>query len=439
MLYCSATAFPKKLLFHKRTNSNRNAAYLPNCISTTLPHYDYIIVGGGCAGMSLALSMAQSLPDTVRTAVVEPSAKVQNDRTWAFWTDKALPLGLDAVVSHRWKRIRFHADAVEVAAPIAPYTYNVIRGDDYYRHIQAELAKHPQVTWLRGHATAVWQDADAAYCRVGDDVLAAQYLFDSRAILPNTASLPAGQYFLWQHFKGWVVETPTPVFDASAPVLMDFRVAQGDGTAFCYLLPFSDTRALVEYTAFSATLLSEAKYAQHLTAYCERVLGLTDYQVIDTESGRIPMTNAPLHAQPGGRIHPIGTAANVVKPTTGYAFSAIHTHNAQVVAALQAGQRPPSPQVSRGRFGWYDNLLLHLLTRYPERGPAIFTALFSRVPPGRILRFLLERTSVWHEVGLFARLPIGWFLSAAVTHPLGWLRSPEAVATPHLATKKSPS
>lgn len=387
--------------------------------------------------MSLALSMAQSLPDNVRVAVVEPSAKVLNDRTWAFWTDEPLPMGLDAVVSHRWNRIRFHADATQVSAPIAPYSYNVIRGDDYYRHIQAELAQYPHVTWLRGYATAVWQDATAAYCRVGDDVLSAPHLFDSRAVLPDTASLAADQYFLWQHFKGWVVETNAPAFDVSAPVLMDFRVAQTDGTAFCYLLPFSATRALVEYTAFSATLLSETEYAQHLTAYCERVLGLTNYQILDTESGRIPMTNAPLHARPGGRIHPIGTAAGVVKPTTGYAFSAIHAHNAQVVAALQAGQAPPLPQVSRGRFGWYDNLLLHLLTQYPERGATIFTALFSRVPPGRILCFLQERTSVWQEINLFARLPIGWFLSAAMAHAWGWYRSPGPVSAPSLTTKKT--
>ena len=55
---------------------------------------------------------------------------------------------------------------------------------------------------------------------------------------------------LLQHFKGWVIETNEPSFDPNKATMMDFRVSQQHGTTFAYVLPFSATSALVEYTLF---------------------------------------------------------------------------------------------------------------------------------------------------------------------------------------------
>jgi hypothetical protein len=75
--------------------------------------------------------------------------------------------------------------------------------------------------------------------------------------------------YLHQHFIGWFVKTEHPVFDADSALMMDFSVEQRGNTRFMYVLPTSPQEALVEYTLFSDTLLSEREYEQAISEYLE--------------------------------------------------------------------------------------------------------------------------------------------------------------------------
>ena len=48
--------------------------------------FDYIIIGGGCAGLSLAyeLETNQKLKDK-SLAIIEPREEYKRDKTWSFW------------------------------------------------------------------------------------------------------------------------------------------------------------------------------------------------------------------------------------------------------------------------------------------------------------------------------------------------------------------
>ncbi len=72
---------------------------------------------------------------------------------------------------------------------------------------------------------------------------------------------------------------------------MDFRVGQEAGASFVYIMPFSASRALIEYTLFSKTLLKQDAYDKGLSDYISRFLPAVDYTVVEEESGSIPMTN----------------------------------------------------------------------------------------------------------------------------------------------------
>jgi lycopene beta-cyclase len=72
---------------------------------------------------------------------------------------------------------------------------------------------------------------------------------------------------------------------------MDFRTIQREGTSFVYVMPFSATEALVEYTLFSKSLLEDGDYDVALKDYVHNVLGLLDYEILEKEFGVIPMTN----------------------------------------------------------------------------------------------------------------------------------------------------
>ena len=76
-------------------------------------------------------------------------------------------------------------------------------------------------------------------------------------------------YFLLQHFKGWVIETPNAQFNPSVATLMDFTVSQKEGTTFMYTMPTSTTTALVEYTLFTKNLLQTSEYENALKKSAE--------------------------------------------------------------------------------------------------------------------------------------------------------------------------
>ena len=51
-----------------------------------MKEFDYIIIGGGCAGLSLAyeLEIHKKLKNKT-LAIIEPREEYKRDKTWSFW------------------------------------------------------------------------------------------------------------------------------------------------------------------------------------------------------------------------------------------------------------------------------------------------------------------------------------------------------------------
>ena len=51
-----------------------------------MKEFDYVISGGGCAGLSLAyeLEIHEKLKDKT-LAIIEPRDEYKRDKTWSFW------------------------------------------------------------------------------------------------------------------------------------------------------------------------------------------------------------------------------------------------------------------------------------------------------------------------------------------------------------------
>jgi len=48
--------------------------------------YDYIIAGGGCAGLSLVMRMLKEPQlSTKKILIIDKDSKQLNDRTWCYW------------------------------------------------------------------------------------------------------------------------------------------------------------------------------------------------------------------------------------------------------------------------------------------------------------------------------------------------------------------
>ncbi len=357
--------------------------------------YDYLLVGGGAAGLSLAYYLAQEPRlATKRVLLIEPEPKDQNDRTWSYWADEPTPF--DELATGEWGQIAFRAPGFARVLNLGKYRYRTVRGLDFYQFVHRALAARPvQFTVLRGRVSSLENTGVGVRARTaaGQEFTAA-YAFDSRppAITPNLAK----HRYLLQHFLGWEIETTHDVFDPTVVEFMDFRGEQHHEARFMYVLPFGPRRALVEYTLFSATMLEKGEYEAHILDYLQGALKLTpaDYRITATEVGAIPMTDHPLPTGVGAHIINLGTRAGRAKPSTGYAFRRIQAQSARLAAALAATGLPPQdPTGDRWQFRLFDTLLLDIMQRRGETTRDIFRQLFERNPVERIFRFLDEKTS----------------------------------------------
>lgn len=372
--------------------------------------YDFVMAGGGAAGLSLAYHLVRGPLRHSSILIVDRDAKDRDDRTWCCWNDG--PTLFDDVVHHSWNRLHLVGEDFEKTVDLHPYRYQMIRGIDLYRFARERLSAYGNVEFLRGRVARIEDGDDRAILSVDGREYAGRWVFDSALGPTSLKPDPTRYHHLRQRFEGWEIETTEDEFDTESPTFFDFRTPQEGKVRFFYLLPISPRRALVEYVACASVQPRPDECELALHAYLQGVLGIREYQTLRREWGVSPMTDQPFPRRTGRHVMAIGALGGRIKPSTGYAFSRIQRDSAAIVRSLlRAGHPfdlPPDPL----RYRLYDSIMLQVMYRHGERIKPIFTALFKNNPVGRVLRFLDEDASPWENLLLIATLPPQPFLQA---------------------------
>jgi lycopene beta-cyclase len=374
-----------------------------------IKEFDYIITGAGCAGLSLAMHMIHSGKfRNKKVLLIDKDVKQSNDRTWCFWEKEA---GIfEPIVYHKWDQLWFYSETTSKKLSIRPYAYKMIRGIDFYNYCMEAIKQQSNFTLLFQKVDHIFSSEITTGIITEGRTIHCDFIFNS--IIFNQPELARNDYWLLQHFKGWIIETEEDAFDPAAATMMDFRVDQSSGTAFFYVLPFSNKKALVEYTVFSETLLPEEDYNKGLRSYISQVLKVESYRVCEEESGRIPMTN--FHFSEGqNNITNIGTAGGQTKGSSGYTFNFIQRHSKKIIHELITSGNPYFPH-HFNRFQFYDSVLLYMLYHKTLAGKKIFSDLFLKNDPATVLRFLDNQSSFSEDLSIVSTLPKVPFLTAAI-------------------------
>ena len=366
--------------------------------------YDYIIAGAGCAGYSLLYHLLQDpILSKKKILVVDANFNKGNDRTWCFWEDQAGPF--ESIVCKKWSNIEVLKGTMQRLLPTAPFEYKMIQGIDFYQHISAFAKGFDNVEWVASKILSIEPANSGARVNWEGGAANADYVFSS--IHGDRI-----QSALWQHFKGIVVEFETPVFNDTIARLMDFNVPQMDATAFMYLLPLTDKKALVEYTLFSPTILETTEYDLVLNAYMEEHYKGQAYTIVHTEQGAIPMTIKKMTSSTSNVIS-IGTMGDAVKASTGYAFQFIQKQTQQVVKQLKLNQALDA-SVHYTRHQFYDAVLLYILEHKKMAGDEIFARIFKKNDAATVFKFLSNTSTIVEDISIMVSLPTQIFLPAAI-------------------------
>ncbi len=371
--------------------------------------YDFLFIGLGAANSLMILSLFKNgLLDGKTIAIIEPSGKLTDEKTFCFWSTKEelFTLNLEELVSYNWQQIEITGI---IKQNINPFCYYHIKGTDLTNKTK-EVLSLSEVTYFRSTLDDIpTVNSDYIEITTGESVLRCHKVFDSR---PPTFSKPQkNQSRLYQSFYGWKIKTDKKVFDTSSIVLMDFKIPQNDYTQFIYVLPFESDTALVELTRFGEQKLAKEEANTILQNYVQQ-LG-TSFEKLEDEVGVIPMFTSKIEvANFGENWVNMGARANLLKCSTGYAFHSMAKDAILQMEALKSN-RKLLRKAKKNRFSFYDRLLLKILSNTPLQGKKVFETLFKKVPVFNVLRFLGEKTTISEEVLIFYKLPKRLFITAA--------------------------
>lgn len=381
----------------------------------------YLIAGGGMAGLSLAWHILHETPDpeNIQLTIIDREAKNTNDRTWCFWHQGQAPFAEIAV--HDWSELLFTSPGYTADIKLEPWHYSMVRGIDFYTRVQTWLLASGRVRMVRGSIRSILDGPDQARVELdlagGDkpvtETFVGDFVFDG-TFHPSEYSVPPGYHDLKQHFRGWFVETDRDVFTPNRPTMFDLHFPQDTGFRFMYVLPSGPRKALVEMTWFSKDVLNATEYDRDIEAWLRdrHALGPGDYRIGETEQGVIPMTDKPFPRRLGERIMTIGTKGGRVKASTGFTFYRTQKDCLAIARKLARGESPFSIPKDPLRYRVFDTMLLHILHRSPARAAQIFSVLFRKNPIGRLFRFLNEEGTWPENLALMWSVPWWPFIRA---------------------------
>lgn len=377
--------------------------------------FDYIIVGAGCAGLSLVYYLSDAKFKDKHILLIDKMLKDKNDRTWCFWEKENGVF--EEIVCKKWDFLRFRNVGFEKRMNIYPYKYKMIEGLDFYNFVQKKIAKSPNIHFLQSEVQSIENQEDGAIVRTQTEVFQANLVFNS-GLRPNISEEDGKKqhyHYILQHFKGWVIETKEAIFEEDCATFMDFDIAQCGETRFIYVLPKNKNTALIEATVFSNNILTQSEYEAMIKDYIDNRLKINDYQIIHTEFGIIPMSDYPFTKNNEKNIIHIGTSGGNVKSSSGFAFKRIQENMQRLVGILS--QYPDNQVFDKYKnkeniFSLFDSTLLNIMLNKRLEMSTIFQYLFHKNPSALIFKFLDEKTNVIENLKIMRSVPSMPFIKA---------------------------
>ena len=376
--------------------------------------FDLIIIGAGCAGLSLGTRLASLDSQASKTLLLESRVAYDNDRTWCFWGDAHTPFA--TLAKHSWQRLSVKEGGRRALIDCAHTPYRLLSAIDFYSQAADAIASNDALHLKMGASLT----AEPSFAKGTWHLHTTVGSFSANAIV-DTRPRPTDKMSdttLWQSFLGCELEFEEPLFDPTSAQLMDFHPANQAFVGFNYVLPFSTTRALFEFTVFAPNVFDQAELLGYLEAHIATLAGGRPYKRLRIEYGLIPMgLGGSGQDANSAEAYPsyvrVGLTAGAARPATGYAFQRIQRWASACAQSLQTTGLPVGHPQDSFAIRQMDAIFLNVLRHRPELGPDLFMRLFSKVSSEKLIRFLSDQGRVSDYLAVILSLPPGLFMKSA--------------------------
>ena len=342
--------------------------------------FDYIIIGGGCAGLSLAYELEIHEKFKNKTlAIIEPRNDYIRDKTWSFW--KVAAHNFEDCVKHSWSNFSVNIPNQTKYVQCDNSPYQSIDSGLFYEKIINTLKKNTNINFFKNINEISTENA---------------FIFNS------VTNVSDSKNDLWQHFSGIEIETNKDLFDDQIFNLMDFDCEQRDSVHFFYTLPFSKKNALIETTWISdLNHPSNQDYSIQLEDYIKNKLKIKNYEIKFKETGAIPLFH-PKNIKKINQME-IGTAGGMTRLSTGYTFMNIQSQSKYIRENFENIQKVNNFKVN-SKYKFLDNIFLKVLKKNSEKMPEIFFKMFN-CSPSTVINFLSNNSNIYEDFSIILKMP----------------------------------
>ena len=156
-----------------------------------MKEFDYVIIGGGCAGLSLAYELELHNKLLNKTlAIIEPRKEYERDKTWSFW--KTFAHNFDDCVIKNWNNFSINTASNSQELKSEEFPYQSVDSGKFYNKINSKLSKNKNIRFFKNQN---------------------EINTEGSIVFNSVFEGETDKSKLWQHFQGIEIETSKDIFD----------------------------------------------------------------------------------------------------------------------------------------------------------------------------------------------------------------------------------
>ncbi len=371
-----------------------------------MKEFDYIILGGGLSGLTLAYELnKQGCLENKTLCILEKRKEYSRDKSWSYWDFENNKFSDCVIGSWDTFSVTLNQKTINITCPQSPY--RTIDSKKFYDFVTKQLRSNDNIVTVMDCAIQTIE-GHAIHTNKGNYV--GKVIYDSLIDLSHQTPT------MYQHFFGCEVETDNDCFNENIVDLMNFDCSQDGGLHFFYTLPFSKNKALIETTWYSKIIKKQSEYQNEIDHYLreKNIKGKITY----TEYGAIPLNLKKTNKKSNSSKDyiKIGSAGRLTRASTGYTFQAIQSFSEQLAGNLKLDHNLTVPNIRHKKYDFLDEIFLSVMEHEYKSMPGIFFNLFKSNDSVATISFLSDRSNWIQDLKVILSMPKLIFIKNLILH-----------------------